>query len=387
MGRTIFRPRPGIALILVIAVMAIAAVMAYAMLSAGVTQEQVSYNSIAEANADALAESGVCLAMYYLSHPSTAPVTPPYSKSGITFESLAGTDSLSVGSGTKVSTGANAIGYEYPVTSTATVNGITRAITATLLLNENFQAPQAVSGNSSITLSSHTTVTSSTTAIVCSGAISLSGAVVNGNTYSTNNPGSINGTAYTSASIAASAPSYGQVRSYATYTYNGQTCTADTLAASVTSAPTASSANPAGIFISAGNVTVSGTVSISGTLIVNGNLTLGSSGTNLTVTPVAADSAGHTFPAVVVNGYLEPLATNRKATLNGLCLLQNGIEGSAPGTGCSVTINGGLLLPSTALTSYSGTLAVTYNSATATVGDLTTSVTTPESVRIAAWSD
>ncbi|HTW93727.1 MAG TPA: hypothetical protein VMD30_02965, partial [Tepidisphaeraceae bacterium] len=99
----------GIALILVIVVMAIAAVMAYAMLSAGALQEQVSANSIAQANADALAESGVSLAMYYLTHTSTAPVTPPYTESGLTFNSLSGSVTLTVSSPTQISTGPRTI--------------------------------------------------------------------------------------------------------------------------------------------------------------------------------------------------------------------------------------------------------------------------------------
>jgi hypothetical protein len=391
----LFRPRSGIALILVIAVIAIATVMAYAMLSGGASQEQVAYNSTAQANADALAESGVSLAMYYLMHPTSAPVTPPYTKSGITFSSSTGSVTLTVSSPTQVSTSATTIGESYPVTSAATVNGITRSVTVTVLVNQTFQAPQAVSSNIALTLNSSTKLSSSGIAIVANGGINYGGANVSGTVYSTATPTGTDAgsaTSYVSSTISNPSPTFTQTRSYATYTYNGQTCTAGVLASTITSAPVAASNNPAGIFISTGNVSVTGTVSITGTLIVNGSLTLSGGGTvNLTVTPVSADSSGHSFPAVLSSNQFVSAGSNKKGTFNGLCLFQNGITTSGSYiSGSTLTVNGGLLLPSTydsTSAPYKGSVTITYNSANAAVPDLTTSVTTPLSVKMTSWSD
>ncbi len=233
-------------------------------------------------------------------------------------------------------------------------------------------------------------MTSASKAIVCSGTVNTGGATVSGDIYDI--PGgtaSTSGAVYQLASVPNSSPTYAQVRNYSTYTYNGQTCTADTLPAAISSAPVASASNPAHIFISSGNVNVTGAFAINGTLIVNGNLALSGAGTvSLTVTPMGADAQGHTFPAVIVGNQFQELMTHKTAIFNGLSLFQNGMTGSGTGANTSISINGALLLPTTgAAASYKGTLSVTYNAANASVPDLTTSISAPLSVRMSTWSD
>ena len=68
--------RRGIALVLVVTVMALAALLGYAMLSAATLQATASTNAISMAVAQSQAESGIHLAIFYLMNPKDAP-TPP----------------------------------------------------------------------------------------------------------------------------------------------------------------------------------------------------------------------------------------------------------------------------------------------------------------------
>src|SRR5271156_3838177 len=76
------RRRRGMALVLVVAVLAVAAVLGYAMLSANTLQAEISSNLMNAAGAEYVAESGVNVGMYYLQWPASAPIswtnTPDY---------------------------------------------------------------------------------------------------------------------------------------------------------------------------------------------------------------------------------------------------------------------------------------------------------------------
>src|SRR5215212_1413693 len=69
--------RAGLALVLVISVLAFAAVIGFAMLSTASMQAQTTLNSNLALSADALADSGVDLACYYLVNPTKAPKNVP----------------------------------------------------------------------------------------------------------------------------------------------------------------------------------------------------------------------------------------------------------------------------------------------------------------------
>ena len=60
------RRRQGMALVMVITVVAVAAVMGYAMLANNTLQSRVGSNAKLGAQADSLAESGIQIAMYKL---------------------------------------------------------------------------------------------------------------------------------------------------------------------------------------------------------------------------------------------------------------------------------------------------------------------------------
>src|ERR1051325_7058367 len=75
--RWITNKRSGLALVLVIAVLAFAAIIGFAMLSTASMQAQTTLNSNLALSADALADSGVDLACYYLLNPTKAPKNVP----------------------------------------------------------------------------------------------------------------------------------------------------------------------------------------------------------------------------------------------------------------------------------------------------------------------
>jgi len=82
-------PRRGVALMLVMGVIVVAAVLGYAMLSHASLTQQVSANSTQTVAAQGMAESGVNLAIYYLQnpekwkeYPTTYPDTEKYDRDG-----------------------------------------------------------------------------------------------------------------------------------------------------------------------------------------------------------------------------------------------------------------------------------------------------------------
>src|SRR5947207_15926742 len=77
MRKTCLRQRAGIALLLVVMVLAFAAIIGFAMLSTASMQAQTTLNSNLALSADALADSGVDLACYYLLNPIKAPKNIP----------------------------------------------------------------------------------------------------------------------------------------------------------------------------------------------------------------------------------------------------------------------------------------------------------------------
>src|SRR5688572_17257892 len=68
-----WRSRRGIALMMVVAVVALASTLGYVMLVSASLQSRASTNQTKLVSAEYLAESGLNIAMYYLEHPNRAP--------------------------------------------------------------------------------------------------------------------------------------------------------------------------------------------------------------------------------------------------------------------------------------------------------------------------
>ena len=152
--------RRGIALVLVVFVMALAAILGYAMLSASALQATAGSNAVAAATARAQAESGIHLAMYYLLNPNNAPSVPPCTWSNVTFATtqpaatIPGSVTIQVGSPSNGCYQVIATG-----SSGSSIGGgaVTRTITAEICVGGSYVIQQAGAFNSTVILGTQTT--------------------------------------------------------------------------------------------------------------------------------------------------------------------------------------------------------------------------------------
>ncbi len=215
--------RNGMALFLVIGVLAFAAIIGFAMLSTASMQAQTTLNSSLALTADSLADSGLDLACYYLLNPDKAPKAVPlgsyYDGGTISFGSrMPGSVDLTI---TPLATAG-----DYQIISTgraATARNVAHTVTATVHINPGYQVKSIVGFSQNGTLPATATVNGD---IQCNGTLVNLG-VVNGNVLS---PNPIQGTGTILGGLVAinpnnttPIPSPAELRSFSTYTYNGNT--------------------------------------------------------------------------------------------------------------------------------------------------------------------
>ena len=328
--------RAGIAMMLVLGVVVLATVLGLAMISAATLQSFSAQNASAMVSADALAESGIDLACYYLIRPDKAPAfTGNYwpGKTGIGFGSnVNGTVDVTVrllSQDSKTST--------YAVTSTGKAAGLQRVEKATVQVATGLVVTSGAGFSGGITLPTLSQI---------NGDIQVKGTLINLGSVT----GSIMAQAFSglftqySAANATAIPSTANVNTYGTYTYKGQTYSAKQIAGvqtGTTYGPTAD--NPAGVFYSSSGIEFHGNVAINGTLVLNsGNLKI--TGANNQITPMDG------YPAAVIKGGIEMQHSKLWApglALNGLVWTNNNIKsttsGSAPYQQGNLTVNGAWL--------------------------------------------
>jgi len=335
------RQRDGMALFLVIGVLAFAAIIGFAMLSTASMQAQTTLNSSLALTADALADSGVDLACYYLINPDKAPTAVPlgsyYHGGTITFGSkMPGSVDLTI---TALATAGD---YQIVSVGRAAQRSIAHSVTANVHVNQGYQVKSIVSFSGNGTLPLSATV---------NGDIQVNGilvnlGVVNGSLLSPNSAqgsGSLlGGLIAINSNNNTPIPTPATLRSFTTYTYNGNTYSAATiggLPTGTTLGPTPS--NPAGIYRYSGTLTMNHNVTINGTLIVeNGDLNV--SGGGNTITPVDG------FPALIaksnvwLRGTLLPSTSPRDLTINGLAWLGGSLKYSGLLSNGFFTVNGAI---------------------------------------------
>lgn len=367
-------------MMLVLIMMAVATIMAYALLGNAAVQDEASANQASASQADALAESGIELAMYYLQHPANAPSlvaaagnNPPYwsGASNISFSGMPGTVTVTVSpSGTTGTVwSVNAVG-------SSSLNGqsVSKTLSATAQVNGTYQTNMAMASNVTVNVPATGKITGGIetpldVVVALGGQLTglVSALVVSGGSGTTTSP-----------PISNPVPPVTSLRSYLTYQYSGSTGNATVINQSANNNPTAG--NPAGIYkFTTGSVTLKGPITIHGTVYVpNGNVTYQST---VNITPTAG------FPAIVCSGVVQPSALGASLTANGAVYAAGGI-GTAD-IFSSLTINGTLLTVTGSINAlFLGTLKVTYNSAEAAVPDLTSvgAYLTPVSVKLTAWN-
>ena len=340
------------ALLLVVAVVAMAAVLGFALLSGATLQTRAAGNANHAAQADYLAESGINLAVHYLQHPEKAP-----SLNAGGYWSGTGGD-LAIGSegamAINVSVARDATDvWTYEINSTGKVGPagerqITRTGFSRATVVSEYQLKYATAATAALTLYPRTTITGD---VLSNNGVTLKvGAQVTGNALTpllSLDVGYLNPPANPPVpSNTVGAPAVGDVNKYATYAYQGGTGTADTIPAGVTSLPNVlapmvpSAANTANVWVSEGNMTLNNNVVIPGTLVVKGNLTI--NGLGIVITPKAG------MPGVIVTNTLQVNQPKKVATISGVVyvgvtLKSNGVP-LLPADASILNINGGLLL-------------------------------------------
>jgi hypothetical protein len=338
--RYIRQRRAGLALVLVISVLALAAVIGLAMLSTASMQAQTTLNSNLALSADALADSGVDLACYYLINPTKAPKAVPaggyYDGGTITFgPKMPGSINLSI---TSLGNG------DFRIVSVGKPGAreIAHTVTATVHINQGYQVKSVVAFNQNGTLPLSSTVNGD---IQVNGILTNLG-VINGNLLSPNamlGSGSLlGGLIAIDSNNETPIPTPATLRSYSTYTYNGNTYSAGVIASlptGTTLGPTAS--NPAGIYRYSGTLTMNHNVTINGTLIVeNGDLNISGGGNS--ITPVDGYPALIAKGNVWMRGTLLPSGSPRDLTINGLAWLGGSLKYSGLLSNAFFTVNGAL---------------------------------------------
>jgi hypothetical protein len=384
--------RAGMALMMVVFTVGMAAVMGVAILAASSMQSQVKGNILAGAQADYLAESGVQLGMYYLQNPGNASAL---NASGV----YTGGSSITFGADTPgyvdiaISTVAT---NTYDITSTAHGgNSLTRTQTARVYVNTQYTQTKALSTNGNWTMPTSMTVDGD---IRCDGNLTVAaGGTINGlvRALATTNyptfsapetfpvkaaPLLTNIDIYTTTGAAT--PYYNYVDTDGT-TKVGYP---QLLPAVVIGEYLPAANNPKNVWYT-NNATTFTDFILNGTLVMRGSTRRMGIFGNVQIT------AMENMPALVLNGPMQ-FSTDldpRDVVIDGLCWMAGNITTTGtPATGCSLTINGALLFGSSATgvgANYLGTINVTYDSAKVQVPNFSSVGATPQSVRILRWGN
>jgi len=368
-----------------------ASVMGMAILSSNSLQAEASSSQDQVVQADALAESGINLVMYYLQNLNDNTKCPAglsglavgpstYTQTAVSLGStVSGTFNLSV-------THPSINRYQIISTGKSSSSGVQRSLTVTTDVNYfayGLSVPNISSGT-------NWTIPASVSIV---GDLFSSGSIVNngsvsGSIYSVSTSGSGNTGLIQSLLNVVSAtlvPTTAAVNHYTTYTYNGGTYTAGVLVlpqSNVTLGPTA--LNPAGVYVAATTLDITGNVKVNGTLVCSTGATLRIAGTGNTITPVAG------FPALVVDGNLSFKAVNATLDINGLTYLGGVINRTSGQAGCKLNITGGLLFASNSPALDSGvTTSIKFDRTKTAVTTLTSGATkpAPANISIVSWKN
>lgn len=355
----------GVALVLVVTVLAITAVLGVAMLSASAVQARASQSGVLASQAQGLAESGVQLALYYLQYPTRAPSVNRYGYWG--GENNISLDSAATGvPGTVNVTVSRVARGLYDIVSTGTrlgVNGqaIQRTITVEVQVSTGSQTGYAVAFANDTTVPDKATINGNVQAnkkLTAQGKIH--GTVYYGTSAAASGSGLIDNSAVLTDDNRWPLPTAANLRDYHTYWYKGKLYNADPILVSVLPSNTTlgpTSTNPAGIYYRAGGLTTGAYFTVNGTLLIDGG-PLNINGNYNSIT------AQNGFPALVCRGDLIVKSTGpvRDLTVNGVTWMSGNIKSSGTVTGSMLRFHGSLMFASGNIDgAYAAALVATYD--------------------------
>ena len=390
----------GMALVMVLVVVAFAAVMSWFMLGSSALQVQVTGNLRRSSEAECLAESGLNLATYYLQNPDKAPAGSLNAQwfwpgaSGISLGSIAGDATVPVAGTVDVTVTSPqnnmfdivAVGRAGPNPASrmahtskcrVTVQDSRFFLKAAILAGGDVHVKDGVAiigdiqSNRKVTLDAGAIVNGVVTAMMINGA-----------------GGTANSTVIQPPDQPFFVPDATTVTDYRTYVYKGVTYTAGVLPnpkgtdlTNITLNP--SPDNPAGIWWTDKTFTMGSNVTINGTLLVlGGDLTV--MGTNNFI------NAQPGFPALWADQHIKMDDKGRQLTVNGLVWVGDGFRKGVKGS--QVTINGGLIIANKInldadTNKHYGGITITYDASKVYVPDFVKSSTPAvRSVKIVTWT-
>jgi hypothetical protein len=370
----------GIALMLVMAVVAMATILGLAMLSSTTIQATVTVNSAQSCDADYLAESGLQAAMYYLQYPQDMPNNWGTTSGYVIKASNERVGAASLGTfDVQVVKNATRDVYDITTTGKPAHGSATKTSTARVKVDRKKITGGAYFGGA-ITIPARTTITGPVQS--ASTVNNLSGTALT--SVQTGSPTPLPRTSYITPTVS-TVNFYGADGTGAYTTPDGAAGTPQQLLAAPTSTPSVASNNPGKIFYYNGDLTIASPVTIVGTLIVkNGSLTIKAA--NVQIQPAAG------YPAIVVERDLSMYRLSVSLTANGVVWVGRNIVWTSlvgANTGSSLTINGALLMPAGSVINAPGTggaTNVTYTAANADVPDLAKSMQPGQTVKILNWN-
>ena len=385
--------RNGFALVVVLAIIALAAVLGYALLSAVSLSSQIDRNASSVNSSDTLAESGVELAMYYLQHPDKA---TSVNSSGF----WAGGTNISLGDGLKLDrvTVQQTAPYTYSISSTAT-SGASRTINATVYVESKYEVKHALASNAGLDLSRATVTLTGTVlpvSIRVDGTLNLlSSLLATILSLGSNQTGWVVPPTYPVHAV----PSRSELtllNSMPYYTYNGKLCTADELTSHSLNALKSPDLvrNPANVWYTKNSINAGGTNIFDGTLVVMGDSSDMRVQGNLKITPKAG------MPGLIASRELDLHADTSVLQVEGLVWVGRRIVSSGGSLLLGVLfkpkmqVNGALMIAgrgdddadlNDATSNFRGTLAIIFTPDNLNLPDLSTVGQTPTKVRLLSW--
>jgi Tfp pilus assembly protein PilX len=411
--------RRGIALILVVAVLGIAAIMSYAMLSSSALQAQVGGTSKELVSADSLAESGVSYALYYLQHPELAPSLSNGHYPGETGVSVDGDSSgtFDVTVSDKDKDGSTSLPTNtYLIKSVGKAADVARTVYAKVYVTTKYRVVSALSVNNDMSIPVLVTVNiyddtisgfvrKATDPLVrADGTLnigllnSLVGTVATLLTNITSSPMALPKYPAQAAPTLTGSNQINTLKSYTTYKWKGVTYTADQLTwdpYNETLATGNSATNPLNVWYTTSDRNLKGNVNLNGTLIVANGRTLKVSGVT-TITAKPDPATGHAaMPALVVDKDISFEGLSRTLNVNGLMWVSNQIRGNTlTGLNWKLNVNGALMLPGapavagTQVSSLlTGAMNLKYVQANVDLPDLSDKDQIPQNVKMLSWTN
>jgi len=363
-------------MILVVFLMAVCAIMGFALLSSASMQAQAGRNATSAVSAESMTQTGANLALYYLMYPENADTSLMTTTNGISYYNPGATlPSLTLSDGsrvTRIDVAPTSTKFNYNVDVTAnsgtTDNAITRSTRNVVAVEARYIPRYAFSSNATFTLPLTWTTSSLNGSVRVDGGFGGLLTSVTGLLFGTTN-------APTPAYPRKACPSYSDLNitkyiSSGQYVYNGGTFTANYISSGTIDSTKLIGANPAtnpgNVFYVTNDSDISGTINFNGTLVVP-------TGKSLTVRNGAVTiTAKPGYPALVVGEDLIFKDIGRKLTVNGVCWIGDDLLGTGTLPSGTLTVNGALMFGGTSpaiggLLGVTSRIIVNYPSSTGTV--------------------